>query len=253
MRSKLFSSTIAALALAAAGLSCKSSSTQAGSQACSTPAGGPAASGPVPTAAQLAYQRSELTAFIHFGMATFDGTEQGNMTVDVPSLFNPTNLDAAAAKDWAAALKSAGIQQAMLVAKHSTGFCLWPTKTTDYSVKSSPWMNGQGDVVKLFTDAMHAAGLRVALYLAPWDQTYPSSKDDYETYLKTQMTELLTNYGDVYEIEFDGFNAPTKNVDWKSVFSLALQLQPKILVWAGPEIVQTGAVPEPRRMFEHGQ
>ena len=244
MRSKLFSSTIAALALATAGPSCKSSSTQAGSQACSTPAGGPAASGPVPTAAQLAYQRSELTAFIHFGMATFDGTEQGNMTVDVPSLFNPTNLDAAAAKDWAAALKSAGIQQAMLVAKHSTGFCLWPTKTTDYSVKSSPWKSGQGDVVKLFTDAMHAAGLRVALYLAPWDQTYPSSKDDYETYLKTQLTELLTSYGDVYEIEFDGFNAPTKNVDWKSVFALAHQLQPKILVWAGPEIVQTGAVPD---------
>ncbi|HEX7506878.1 MAG TPA: alpha-L-fucosidase, partial [Polyangia bacterium] len=120
----------------------------------------------------------------------------------------------------------------------------WPTETTDFSVKSSPWMNGKGDIVKLFTDAMHAAGMRVALYLAPWDQTYPSTKPDYEAYLKKQLTELLTNYGPVYQIEFDGYNAPTSNVDWKSVFRLAKQLQPDILVWAGPEIVHTGAVPD---------
>jgi alpha-L-fucosidase len=215
-----------------------------GSQSCSTPTGGPASLAPLPSAAQRAYQRTELTAFIHFGMATFDGTEQGNLSVDLPSLFNPTNLDATAAAQWASALKAAGIGQAMLVTKHSTGFCLWPTATTDFSVKSSPWMGGQGDVVKLFTDAMHAAGIKVALYLSPWDQTYPSSKPDYETYFKTQLTELLTNYGTVYELEFDGFNAPTSNVDWKSVFALAKQLQPDILVWSGPEIVKTGAIPD---------
>jgi alpha-L-fucosidase len=237
------------LALATTVASCGSSTSNSSPATstpgiCKTPSGGPAAVGPVPSAAQLAYQRTELTAFIHFGMATFDGTEQGKMSVDVPSLFNPSNLEAATVADWVKALKGAGIGQAMLVAKHSTGFCLWPTKTTDFSVKSSPWMNGNGDVVKLFTDAMHAAGLKVALYLAPWDQSYPSSKADYETYLKTQLTELLTNYGPVYEIEFDGFNAPTTNVDWKSVFQLAKQLQPDVLVWAGPEIVQTGAVPD---------
>jgi alpha-L-fucosidase len=208
------------------------------------PTGGPTGLQPLPSAAQLAYQRTELTAFIHFGMATFDGTEQGNMALDTPSLFNPTNLDATSVGQWVSALKAAGIGQAMLVAKHSTGFCLWPSKYTEYSVKSSPWMGGQGDIVKLFTDAMHAADMKVALYLAPWDQSYPSSKADYETYFKNQLTELLTNYGPVHEIEFDGFNAPTSNVDWLSVFQLAKQLQPDILVWAGPEIVKTGAVPD---------
>jgi hypothetical protein len=81
-------------------------------------------------------------------MATFDGTEQGNMSVDTPSLFNPTNLDATTVGHWVSALKAAGIGQAMLVAKHSTGFCLWPSQYTEFSVKNSPWMNGTGDVVK---------------------------------------------------------------------------------------------------------
>jgi alpha-L-fucosidase len=252
MKASVFLRLSAAVTVLVCTLSCGSNAANtriadastAGLQGCQDLSGGPTGVGPLPSPAQLAYQRTELTAFIHFGMATFDGTEQGNMSVDTPSLFNPTNLDATTVADWVAALKAAGMGQAMLVAKHSTGFCLWPTKTTDFSVKTSPWMNGQGDVVKLFTDAVHAAGLRVALYLAPWDQSYPSSKADYETYLKTQLTELLTNYGKVYEIEFDGFNAPTANVDWKSVFQLAKQLQPDILVWAGPEIVNTGAVPD---------
>jgi alpha-L-fucosidase len=253
MTSTRFSRMLAFVALVALGVFCRSSSkspgnapdsSAAGSQSCPNPPGSPTGLQPLPSPAQLAYQRSELTAFIHFGMATFDGTEQGNMAVDTPSLFNPTNLDATTVGQWISALKDAGIRQAMLVAKHSTGFCLWPTQTTDFSVKSSPWMNGDGDVVKLFTDAMRAAGLRVALYLAPWDQKYPSSNADYETYFKTQLTELLTNYGPVYEIEFDGFNAPTSNVDWKSVFALAKQLQPDILVWAGPEIVHSGATPD---------
>jgi alpha-L-fucosidase len=213
-------------------------------QSCPARPNGPAGMAPLPSANQLAYQRTEMTAFIHFGMATFDGTEQGNLSVDTPALFNPSNLDATTVEAWVAALKAAGIGQAMLVAKHSTGFCLWPTATTEFSVKSSPWMNGQGDIVKLFTEAMHKAGLRVALYLAPWDQTHPSSNPDYEVYLKQQLTELLSNYGPIYQIEFDGYNAPTTNVDWKSVFALAKQLQPNILVWAGPEIVHTGATPD---------
>jgi alpha-L-fucosidase len=124
----------------------------------------------------------------------------------------------------------------MLTAKHSTGFCLWPSAYTDYSVKSSSWMSGKGDVVKMFTDAMHAAGMRVGLYLAPWDQKYPSSSANYETYYKNQLTELLSNYGPVYEIWADGANAPTSNVNWKSVFALAKQLQPAIVAWAGPEV-----------------
>jgi len=235
------------LTLSLSALSCKSTGAVGPAprnQICPNRPDGPTGTAPLPSANHLAYQRTELTAFIHFGMATFDGTEQGNLAVDTPALFNPTHLDATTVGEWVSALRAAGIGQAMLVAKHSTGFCLWPTATTDFSVKSSPWMAGQGDVVKLFTDAMHAAGLRVALYLAPWDQTFPSSSPEYEAHLKAQLTELLTNYGPVYEIEFDGFNAPTSNVDWRSVFALAKQLQPDILVWAGPEIVHTGATPD---------
>jgi alpha-L-fucosidase len=246
MTSRVFLSMLLVVAISILSASCgstKKASTTDGSQICPALSGGPTGLAPLASASQLAYQRTELTAFIHFGMATFDGTEQGDMSVDQPSLFNPTNLNATTVAGWVSALKAAGIGQAMLVAKHSTGFCLWPTATTSFSVKSSPWMGGQGDVVKLFTDAMHAAGLKVAFYLAPWDQSYPSTKADYQDYFKAQLTELLTNYGPVREIEFDGFNAPTSNVDWKSVFALARQLQPDILVWAGPEIVNTGAVP----------
>ncbi len=207
---------------------------------CPARPGAPPGVGPLPSPAQVAYQRTELTAFIHLGLATFDGTEQGSGT-DSPSLFDPSNLDVS---QWVSTLQAAGFRQATLTAKHSTGFCLWPSAYTDYSVKSSPWMNGKGDVVRLFTDAMHAAGMRVGFYLAPWDQHFDSGAHDapgsaYETYLKNQLTELLTQYGPVYEIWFDGAWSPTK-LDWKSVYQLAKQLQPDVLVWAGPELAATG-------------
>lgn len=206
-------------------------------QVCPSLPGAPAGVGPLPSSLQIAYQRTELTAFMHFGLNTFDGTEYGDSAKDAPSLFNPTNLDAS---EWVNALKSAGFRQASLVAKHSTGFCLWPSAYTDYSVKNSPWKNGQGDVVKEFTDAMHAAGMRVGLWLSPWDQHYPSTSSDYETYLRNLVTELLTSYGPVYEIQFDGYQAPT-SLDWKGIAQLAKQLQPDVLVWIGPEIAATGA------------
>jgi alpha-L-fucosidase len=112
---------------------------------------------------------------------------------------------------------------------------------TDYSTKSSTW---KGDVVQLWTGAMKENGMRVAIYYSPWDQHYTSSKSDYETYLTNQLTELMA-YGKSYELEFDGFNAPTSgNVSWKNVFSFIKQAQPETLVWAGPEIVNTGATPD---------
>jgi alpha-L-fucosidase len=208
--------------------------------------GGPPPATPVPTAAQAAYQHTEMTAFLHFGLDTFDGTEQGN-TSDTPALFNPTNLDAT---QWVQSLKNAGFKQAMLVAKHSIGFCLWPSKYTEYSVKNSPWMGGKGDVVRLFTDAMHAAGMRVGLYYGPWDQKYPSTKADYGTYFKNQLTELLSDYGPIYELWLDGHFAPgspgyAATVDWKEVFQLAHQLQPNIVVEAGPELAQQSAAENP--------
>jgi alpha-L-fucosidase len=145
---------------------------------------------------------------------------------------------------WVTSLKEAGFRQATLVAKHSVGFALWPSKYTDYSVKASPWMNGQGDVVKLFSDAMYANDMRPGYYLAPWDQKYPSTKPDYETYLKNQAAELLA-YGPAYEIWFDGANSSQySGVNWKTVFQAIHQAQPNLLIWAGPEMGQAGAIPD---------
>jgi len=205
--------------------------------------GAPAGTTPLPTPAQLAYQRTEMTSFIHYSLATYDGTEQGN-TADTPAIFNPTNLNATTVNTWVSSLKAAGFRQSMLVTKHSIGFCLWPSQYTTYSVKSSPWMSGNGDVVQLWTDAMHANGMRPALYLAPWDQKYTSSSSSYQTYFQNQISELFA-YGPAYEIEFDGYNAPTTgNVNWKSIGQYLKQLQPNILIWAGPEIVKSGLTPD---------
>jgi alpha-L-fucosidase len=209
---------------------------------CPAQSGGPPGTPPLPTPAQLAYQRTEMTSFIHYSMGTYDGKEQGDPN-DPASLFNPTHLDATTVGEWVGSLKGAGFRQSMLVTKHSCGFCLWPSEYTEYSIKNSPWMNGEGDIVQLFTDAMHDQGMRVALYLGPWDQKYTSSSSEYETYFKNQIAELLA-YGPAVEIEFDGYNAPTSNVDWKSVFQTIKQIQSDILIWAGPEIVNTGVVPD---------
>jgi len=208
--------------------------------ACPALPGAPAGTAPLPNAAQLSFQRTEMTSFIHFGMATFDGTEQCNPS-DPVSTFAPTKLDATSVGQWVTALKSAGFRQAMLVTKHSCGFVLWPSMYTDYSTKNSTW---KGDVLKLWTDAMKANDMRVAIYYSPWDQHYTSSKSDYETYFKNQLTELMS-YATAVEFEFDGFNSPVGgNVNWKNVFQSIKQAQPNALIWAGPEIVKTGAIPD---------
>jgi alpha-L-fucosidase len=220
-----------------------------GVQSCPSQLGAPAGVGPLPTPEQVAYQRTELTAFIHFGFGTFDGnechfgaptfdgTDCAKSAKDSPSVFFPTALDTV---QWATALKEAGFGQATLTAKFGTGFCLWQSAYTDYSVKSSPWKKGQGDVVKEFAAAMHAAGMRVGFYLSPYDSHYPSSDANYETYFRNQVTELLTGYGDVHELWIDGYNAP-KTLDWPGILKLAKMLHPPILLWVGPEVATTGA------------
>ncbi len=204
--------------------------------------GAPAGTPPLPSAAQLSYQRTEMTAFIHFGMSTFDGSEQCSPS-DPVSMFAPTKLDATSVGQWVTALKGAGFRQAMLVTKHSCGFVLWPSKFTDYSTKNSTW---KGDVLQLWSDAMKANDMRIAIYLSPWDSHYPSSKADYQTYFTNLLTELYT-YGNSYEFEFDGFNSIAQgnaNTSWKTIFQQIRQAQPGTLIWAGPEIVQTGATPD---------
>jgi alpha-L-fucosidase len=202
-----------------------------GARTCPTPSDGPPGVAPLPSTQQREFQRFELMAYVHFGLATYDQSPAAPA-----SEFNPTSFDA---HQWVAALASAGFHQVVLVAKHYDGFCLWPSAYTDYSVKASPWRGGHGDVVREFTDAARAAGLRVGLYLSPWDENFPSTGDGYEAYLRNQVTELLSNYGPIDEIKFPGNHAPT-TVDWAGVAQLAHELQPETLVWMGPEIATSG-------------
>ena len=203
-----------------------------GAGRCPDGSGGPPGVGPLPSPQQVELQRAELTAYLHFGLATFDPGP-----TPPAALFNPTNLDA---KQWVAELKNAGFRQAVLVAKHENGFCLWPSAYTDYSVKRSPWKNGQGDVVREFTEAARAAGMRAGLYVSPVDHAFPSTSADYESYLRNQLTELLSNYGEIFELKFPGNDAPA-TVDWAGIARLVHALQPNTLVWIGPEIATIGS------------
>lgn len=196
---------------------------------------------PVPSPAQLAWQRDELTMFVHFGINTFTDREWGDGTED-PAIFNPTRLDA---RQWARAAKDGGFRLIILTAKHHDGFCLWPTDTTAHSVASSPWRGGQGDLVREFSDAARAEGLKVGLYLSPWDRNAPSYGDSprYNDFYVQQLTELLTRYGTIAEVWFDGANGEGPNgrrqeYDWPRFQQTVRTLQPEAIMFsdAGPDI-----------------
>lgn len=182
-----------------------------------------------PSAKQLAWQKLELTAFIHFGMNTFTGKEWGDGKED-PALFNPSNLDT---DQWVRTLKEAGFKLAILTAKHHDGFCLWPTKTTQHSVVSSPWRGGKGDVVADFVASCHKYGIKIGLYLSPWDRNHPTygMGDEYNAVYVEQLRELLGNYGKVDEVWFDGANGEGANgkkqaYDWGTILATIKELQP---------------------------
>lgn len=197
----------------------------------------------VPSPAQFRWQQLELTAFFHFGINTFTGREWGDGKED-PKLFNPTNLDA---NQWVRTAKEAGIRQVILTAKHHDGFCLWPTKTTNHSVKSSDWKNGKGDVVKAVAQACKENGVGFGVYLSPWDRNSPVyGTEAYNDLFVAQLTELLTNYGKVDEVWFDGANGEGPNgkkqvYDFERYYQLIRRLQPNaVIAVMGPDVRWVG-------------
>ena len=196
---------------------------------------------PTPSPAQLLWQRDELALFLHFGVNTFTDREWGDGRED-PALFNPTRLDA---REWARIARRTGFKAMILTAKHHDGFCLWPSTTTRHSVASSPWRGGSGDLVREFTDACRAEGLRAGLYLSPWDRNAPSYGDSprYSDLYCDQLTELLTRYGAIHEVWFDGANGEGPNgrrqvYDWPRYWGLVKRLQPDSVIFsdAGPDV-----------------
>ena len=179
--------------------------------------------------------------FLHFGVNSFTDREWGDGRED-PAIFNPRQLDA---RQWARVARAAGFRTLILTAKHHDGFCLWPTKTTTHSVARSPWRNGHGDVVRELVDACRAEQLKVGLYLSPWDRHEPSygDSDRYNALYRAQLTELLTQYGVIQEVWFDGANGEGPNgrkqvYDWPRTWALVRQLQRNAVIFsdAGPDI-----------------
>ncbi|HSA95453.1 MAG TPA: alpha-L-fucosidase [Acidobacteriota bacterium] len=187
----------------------------------------------VPSERQLRWQALEFQAFVHFGMNTFTDREWGEGTED-PRLFNPTDFSA---EQWVEAVKAAGIRGLIVTAKHHDGFCLWPSRFTEHSVKSSSWKGGTGDVVGEVAAACKKGGLAFGVYLSPWDRHEPSygNSPRYNDHFKAQLRELLTQYGEISEVWFDGAcgegpNGKRQVYDWPGYFALIRDLQPKAVI-----------------------
>ncbi len=198
----------------------------------------------VPSPRQLRWQKLELTAFFHFGVNTFTNREWGTGKED-PAIFNPSKLDA---NQWVSVGKDAGFKLVILTAKHHDGFCLWPSKFTEHSVKKSPWKNGKGDVVKEVADACKKQNMGFGIYLSPWDrnsQLYGTG-EAYNDYFVNQLTELLTNYGRIDEVWFDGANGEGPNgkkqvYDFERWYKLIRKLQPAaVIAVMGPDVRWVG-------------
>lgn len=182
-----------------------------------------------PSPAQMRWHDLELGMFCHFGINTFTGREWGDGT-DSPELFTPAALDAA---QWVRTAKQAGFRYFVLTAKHHDGFCLWPTRTTGYSVKSSPWKDGRGDVVRECADACREEGIGFGIYVSPWDRHEPCYADEaaYNDFYAEQLTELLTQYGPLTEVWFDGAGSEGRQYDWPRIMDLVKRHQPEAMIF----------------------
>ena len=193
-----------------------------------------------PSARQMAWFDTEFYAFLHFGVNTFTGREWGDGT-ESPAIFNPERLDC---DQWAEAVKAAGARGMVITAKHHDGFCLWPSKYTEHSVKNSPWRDGKGDVVREVAEACRRAGLKFGFYLSPWDRNCALyGTPEYNDYYKAQLTELLTEYGDVFIVWFDGAcgegpNGKKQEYDFPGYIELVRKYQPNAVIFndGGPDV-----------------
>ncbi|MCL2561558.1 MAG: alpha-L-fucosidase [Rikenellaceae bacterium] len=200
----------------------------------------PAPFGPVPTAQQMDWQKMEYYMFIHFGPNTFTNVEWGDGKED-PDVFYPTDFDA---DQWAQTAMAAGMTGIILTAKHHDGFCLWPSAYSTHTVRESKWRNGEGDVVREVADACRRHGLKFGVYLSPWDQNHPTyGTPEYNEVFAATLREVLTNYGDIFEMWFDGANGEGPNgrlqeYDWDLFHSTVRECQPDAVIFSdvGPDV-----------------
>ena len=193
-----------------------------------------------PSERQMSLQKMEFYAFVHFTVNTFTDKEWGDGT-ESPEIFNPEKLNC---NQWVEAVKSAGMTGLILTAKHHDGFCLWPSAYTEHSVKNSPYKNGHGDIVKECAEACKKGGIKFGIYLSPWDRNCPvyGQGKAYDDYYCNQLTELLTNYGDLFCVWFDGAcgegpNGKKQEYDWERYYSVIRELQPDACISiSGPDI-----------------
>jgi alpha-L-fucosidase len=202
------------------------------------PLNGQAAVDIKPTQYQVAWQELEFGVILHFSTNTFLNREWGDGTAS-PSIFNPTQFDP---DQWMRAIRASGAKYVVLVAKHHDGFCLWPTQQTDYSVRSSQWKDGKGDVVGDVARAARKYGLRFGVYLSPWDRHEPKYKDSaaYDEYYNAELTELASSYGDLVEFWLDGAGSEGHVYNFKKIIETLRTYQPDTVVFADTGLFEYG-------------